>query len=196
MWRAACELEHPWRAILRLLILTGQRRGEVAGMAWAELTLEPATAAMWRMPGARTKNGHAQDVPLSPAALAVLAEVPRFVGCPLALSLARLRAPSGFGKAKERIDALLAREELPIPAWTLHDLRRTVATGLQRQGVRLEVTEAVLNHVSGSRGGIVGVYQRHAWAEEKRGALEAWGIWVVAGCGLVPHVSPQRHPAA
>lgn len=67
-----------------------------------------------------------------------------------------------------------------MPPWTLHDLRRTVATGLQRQGVRLEVTEAVLNHVSGSRGGIVGVYQRHAWAEEKRGALEAWGEWVVA----------------
>ena len=180
VWRAAGELEQPWRAILQLLILTGQRRGEVAGMAWAELTLEPAAAAVWRMPGARTKNGHAHDVPLGTAALVVLGEVPRFAGCALALSLGRPRAPSGFGKAKERLDAILARSEPAVAAWTLHDLRRTMATGLQRQGVRLEVTEAVLNHVSGSRGGIVGVYQRHAWAEEKRAALEAWGIWVTA----------------
>jgi hypothetical protein len=58
--------------------------------------------------------------------------------------------------------------------WRLHDIRRTVATGLQRQGVRLEVTEAILNHVSGSRAGVVGIYQRHDWADEKRAALEAW----------------------
>jgi len=58
--------------------------------------------------------------------------------------------------------------------WRLHDLRRTVATGLQRLGVRFEVTEAVLNHVSGSRGGIAGVYQRHDWKEEKKDALSQW----------------------
>ena len=58
--------------------------------------------------------------------------------------------------------------------WSVHDLRRTVATGLQRLGVRLEVTEAVLNHISGSRAGIAGVYQRHDWAAEKRAALDAW----------------------
>jgi integrase len=67
-----------------------------------------------------------------------------------------------------------------VKGWRLHDLRRTVATGLQRLGVRLEVTEAVLNHVSGSRAGIVGVYQRHDWAEEKRAALNAWGEHVDA----------------
>jgi integrase len=65
----------------------------------------------------------------------------------------------------------------PVP-WSVHDLRRTVATGLQRLGVRLEVTEAVLNHISGSRGGIAGVYQRHDWAAEKRAALEAWAAHV------------------
>lgn len=71
--------------------------------------------------------------------------------------------------------------------WTLHDLRRTVATGLQRLGVRLEVTEAALNHVSGSRAGIVGVYQRHAWTEEKRAALNAWAAHVL-------RVAGQREP--
>jgi hypothetical protein len=67
-----------------------------------------------------------------------------------------------------------------MSGWTLHDLRRTAATGLQKLGVRLEVTEAVLNHVSGARGGIVGVYQRHTWAEEKRAALAAWGAHIEA----------------
>lgn len=70
------------------------------------------------------------------------------------------------------MDKELERED--GPHWTLHDIRRTVATGLQRLGVRYEVTEAVLNHVSGARGGIAGVYQRHDWKDEKRIALEAW----------------------
>ena len=68
----------------------------------------------------------------------------------------------------------------PLTPWNVHDLRRTVATGLQRLGVRLEVTEAVLNHISGSRGGIAGVYQRHDWAAEKRAALDAWAEHVIS----------------
>ena len=68
----------------------------------------------------------------------------------------------------------------PIVPWSIHDLRRTVATGLQRLGVRLEVTEAVLNQISGSRAGIAGVYQRHDWATEKRAALDAWAAHVMA----------------
>ena len=67
-----------------------------------------------------------------------------------------------------------------LAPWSVHDLRRTVATGLQRLGVRLEVTEAVLNHISGSRAGIAGVYQRHDWAAEKRAALDAWAAHVLA----------------
>jgi integrase len=175
IWQASERLGSPWQAIVRLLILTGQRRSEVAGMRWAEVALEPAAQALWAMPGARTKNGHSHDVPLSAPAVAIVAAAPYFKGCPLALSDGRPNPPSGFGKAKARLDALLVP---PLPAWTLHDLRRTVATGLQRHGVRLEVTEAVLNHVSGSRGGIVGVYQRHAWAAEKRAALDAWAVHV------------------
>jgi len=87
-----------------------------------------------------------------------------------------LRSPfSGFGKAKAQLDKASG-----VADWRLHDLRRTMATGLQRLGVRLEVTEAVLNHVSGSRAGIVGIYQRHDYAAEKRAALEAWGAHVAA----------------
>ena len=77
---------------------------------------------------------------------------------------------NGFSKAKAALD-----EASGVKDWRLHDLRRTMATGLQRLGVRLEVTEAVLNHVAGSRAGIVGVYQRHTWADEKRAALNGMG---------------------
>ena len=76
---------------------------------------------------------------------------------------------SGWSKAKSALDTVSG-----VSGWWLHDLRRTLATGLQRLGVRLEVTEAVLNHLSGSRAGVVGIYQRHDWADEKRSALEAW----------------------
>ena len=97
-------------------------------------------------------------------------------------------AVRGFSRAKEGIEAAIlellkegaeARDAVKaLERWTFHDLRRTVATNLQRLGVKLEVTEAVLNHVSGSRAGIVGVYQRHEYAAEKRAALEAWGRYL------------------
>ena len=81
----------------------------------------------------------------------------------------------GWSKAKAQLDAASG-----VSGWWLHDLRRTLATGLQRLGMRLEVTEAVLNHVSGSRAGIVGIYQRHDWAAEKRAALDAWSAHLLA----------------
>ena len=97
---------------------------------------------------------------------------------------------SGWSKSKHRLD-----DRTGVTCWTLHDLRRSVATGLQRLGVRLEVTEAVLNHIAGSRAGIVGVYQRHTWADEKRAALTAWGAHVEAiieGRGADGNVTPLR----
>jgi integrase len=95
---------------------------------------------------------------------------------------------AGWSKAKAALDKAVVdaraeassggHEPAPLVPWSVHDLRRTVATGLQRQGVRLEVAEAVLNHISGS--GIAGVYQRHDWAAEKRAALDAWAAHVLA----------------
>jgi integrase len=82
---------------------------------------------------------------------------------------------SGWSKAKGRLDAAS-----DVRDWVLHDLRRTMATGLQRLGVRLEVVEAVLNHRSGSQAGIVGIYQRHDWAAEKRAALDSWAHHILA----------------
>ncbi|HZZ21157.1 MAG TPA: site-specific integrase [Roseiarcus sp.] len=164
IWRATAG-PGPFNAIVRMLVLTGQRRGEV-GMTWDELA--PDLSA-WTIPSVRTKNGVAHIAPLSPQARAILRVCPQFDDS--ALVFPGLRGPfAGFDKAKAALDRASGVED-----WRLHDIRRTVATGLQRLGVRLEVTEAVLNHIAGSRAGIVGVYQKHTWADEKRAALNAWG---------------------
>jgi integrase len=174
VWHAASGAG-AFSGIVRLLVLTGQRREEVAGMTWAELSGGSAATldfSTWTIPASRAKNGATHIVPLSAPAQDLLRNVPRFGE----LVFPGLRGPfNGWSKAKAAMDARSG-----VTNWRLHDLRRTMATGLQRLGVRLEVTEQVLNHVSGSRAGIVGIYQRHDFASEKRAALEAWGAHVLA----------------
>lgn len=192
VWRASLQLKQPLGAFYRLLILTGQRRDEVAGMQWDELDRASGT---WTIPPRRTKNGVAQIVPLSAPSIAELAALA--VGPPPSelqrlpskwptsgpvLSLTGKSPISCFSQAKKLLDdaiAELADQTNQLSPWRVHDLRRTLATGLQRLGVRFEVTEAVLNHVSGAKGGVAGIYQRHDWAEEKREALEAWSKKVI-----------------
>jgi integrase len=182
IWRAT-DPATTFGAIVRTLILTGQRREEVGGMTWGEVAADLST---WTLAGVRAKNGATHLVPLSAPVVDLLktrvrgrAEDFVFPG--------RTGAFNGWSKSKERLDTTILKtrqktdpEAQSMPEWRLHDLRRTLATGLQRLGVRLEVTESVLNHVSGSGGGIVGVYQRHDWATEKRAALDAWGEHVKA----------------
>ena len=181
LWTAAGSLGDPWVGLFRTMILTGQRRGEVAGMRWDEVDLDTGT---WTLPASRTKNNRQHMLPLTPQMVALIKATTRREAAEFVFEGVRKTAPTGFGKLKARLDDGMAelaadRERKPAP-WTLHDIRRTVATGLQRLGVRLEVTEAILNHVSGSRSGIVGVYQRHGWEKEKRAALEAWTAHVMA----------------
>jgi integrase len=192
IWRAAGDAASPYRTIIRLLILTGQRRGEVAGMICDEISEDLAN---WSLPPERTKNGTAHTVPLSAPARDLLkpllpdhASEWRASGR-LVLQGASGTPFAGWSKAKEALDKAIidarakafkgdSKASTSLNPWSVHDLRRTLATGLQRLGVRLEVTEAVLNHISGSRGGIAGVYQRHDWAVEKRAALDAWASHV------------------
>jgi integrase len=113
-------------------------------------------------------------------ALSLLTELPRFVGGDFVFGQGGQVPFANVGHAKARLDRIIAEARgEPIPAWRLHDIRRTVATGLQRLGTRLEVIEAVLGHVSGSRAGIVGIYQRHRFEDEARAALTAWGEYVI-----------------
>ena len=170
IWRAA-DPTTTHGAIVRTLILTGQRREEVGALAWDELS--PDVTA-WTLPGARSKNGAPHVVPLSAPVRALLEARPR-VGALVFGGRSATGGFNGWALRKARLDAACG-----VTGWRLHDLRRTMATGLQRLGVRLEVTEAVLNHVAGSRAGIVGVYQRHDYAAEKRAALDAWAAHVLA----------------
>jgi integrase len=175
VWRAADKLGGTFSPLVKMLALTGQRRDEVARMRWEELDLD---ARLWTLPPARTKNNQPHEVPLSKAALAVLQNVPRIASSPFVLTTNGGASPaSGYSKNKRRLDALLPAD---MPPWRLHDLRRSCASGLARLGINLPVIEKVLNHSSGSFAGIVGVYQKHSFADEKRAALEAWGSFVTA----------------
>lgn len=173
IWLAADRLGGPFAALVQLLLLTGQRRDEVARMTWSEVDLE---ARLWTLPAARTKNGRLHEIPLSEPAIAILTALPR-IGDSFVITNDGETAASNYGKNKQRLDALLPGD---TPSWWLHDLRRTTASGMARLGINLPTIEKILNHASGSFGGIVGVYQRHDFAQEKRSALEAWGRHVLA----------------
>ena len=187
VWRAAESLGDTFGVGVRLLIATGARREEIFAARWAEVDVEPPSL---RLPPERNKVKEPRLIPLSPLAVGILAALPRLGA--FVVSVRGDKPYTNIGHAKAALDLAIARrraaarlgrelrpEELPtaddfLPAWRLHDLRRSVATGLQRLGVRLEAIEAVLGHVSGSRAGIVGVYQRHRFEAEAREALAAW----------------------
>jgi integrase len=168
---AATKMGGPFGALIRLLVLTGQRRDEVARIRWAEIDLD---GRLWTLARERVKNDAPHDVPLSKAVVAILQTLPR-IGTEYVLTTNGKAPASNYAKNKRRLDALLPDD---MPAWRLHDIRRSVASGMARLGVNLPVIEKVLNHRSGSFAGIVSVYQRHDFAAEKRRGLEAWGAYV------------------
>jgi integrase len=172
IWKASGD--DIYGSIVKLLALTGLRADEVASLKWSEISLDNEVISL---PGERVKNKRAHDIPIVPAVRAILEAQPRRVNADGSLRDFVFGTGqggfSGWSKAKKQLDERIAAGATVAP-WRLHDLRRSLATNLQRLGVRLEVTEAILNHVGGSRGGIVGVYQRHDWANEKRAALAAW----------------------
>jgi len=183
LWSAASAMEWPYGPYLRLLLLTAQRRSEVAGMRWDELALDGNDPG-WLIPGSRTKNGRDQWVPLAGNCIDILNSLPRVMNkdrkAEFCFTTTGNTPISGFTKAKFDVDAgilELAKKEnvkVVIPAWTLHDLRRTAATGMARLGYPIHVVEAVLNHKSGTISGVAAVYNRHDYAAEKRAALEGW----------------------
>ena len=218
IWNASDALGYPFGPVIKLLILTGQRRAEVANMAWAEIDLD---AAVWRIPKERTKNGKAHEVDLSPQAIEVLKSVkrngptlfparkaPSRKAVPARVDVtAETQGVRGFSAAKRKLDGeaeALWQEALakakaknvgPMRPWRMHDLRRTAATGMAGMGFAPHVIERVLNHISGVQSGLVGVYQRHEYRAERKAALTAWGAQVEAvakGEALPSNVRPLR----
>ena len=170
VWQAATDW--PFGHIVRLLVLTGARRSEIGHLVWGEVQGDMIT-----LEGARTKSGKGHVIPLSSPALELLQSVPR-IGDNFIFTLNGLKPVSSWGQAKVRLD-----KRSGVTGWRIHDLRRTTATGMQKLGVGLQTVEALLGHTSGSRAGVVGIYQRHDFAAEKRAALKAWGAHVMALVG-------------
>jgi len=183
LWRAA-DADPVFGPLYKFLTLTGQRRDEARGATWDEFDLE---TGIWTIPAGRAKNGREHELPLSDQAVDLLSNIPR-IGRrpPMVFTTTGTSMISGMARAKRRLDErmlAIARQEnskATIVPWVLHDLRRTCATGLQRLGVALPVIEKVLNHTSGSFAGIVGVYQRHDFADEKKAALDGWARHIIS----------------
>jgi integrase len=170
-----------YAAIVAILAHTGQRKSEVGGIARSEINLKTRT---WTIPSERAKNGLAHEVWLSDPVLAILETAMARPGREDRENIfgeTSGRGFNGWSKAKERLDRRIEKiiGRKPV-SWRLHDLRRTVASGMARLGINLPIIEKVLNHTSGSFRGVVGVYQRHDFAKEKAAALAQWAAHVTA----------------
>jgi integrase len=167
VWNAVGE-DH-YGLVVRLLILTGQRRDEIAELRWSEVDFDKALIVL---PPARVKNNTKHELPISPQVLAILRKlngVNPTLGNGGGGNDERVFKNLGWTARKGKLDAAVS-----IPHWTLHDLRRTCATGLAQLGVFPHVIECVMNHLSGFRAGVAGIYQRHRYLDEMREALERW----------------------
>ena len=171
VWHAADAIGYPFGSIVKLLILTAQRRDEVAGVTWSELDLDHGT---WTIGAERAKNGQAHTVHLSPAAQTILKKLPRRSDSDFVFTTTGKSAVSGFSKAKARLDRLS-----DVAEWRLHDLRRTAATMMaERLELSHVVVDKILNHRSGALRGTAAVYQRGEYLKERQSALVRWGEFV------------------
>ena len=170
VWGAAPAINEVFGRMIRLLALTGCRRSEISDLEWTEIDF---ARAVIELPGSRTKNSLAHTVPLAPVALEILADVPR---------RSTARVFSGFRSwswAKARLDALVS-----LPAWTVHDIRRSVSTGLHEHlQADPHLVELVINHASGSKAGVAGRYDRSVRLGERRAVLEAWACLILEAAG-------------
>jgi integrase len=207
VWDAAGELGYPFGHFFQMALATGQRREEVARMRWADID---EAERIWTLSSEMTKAGRAHVVPLSAFAQEILAEAkererllqaePDRARLRTCVFTTRADRPiSGYSKAKARLDKVVATTRkgeglAAIDAWTIHDLRRTVGTGLGKLGVPRFIIARVLNHADRT---VTGIYDRHEYLEEKRLALEAWGTYlanliVPPGADVVPIHSAAR----
>ena len=165
---AARRTTRPYGAIVELLALLGQRRSEVAEMLWREVDIEKK---LWTIPAERAKNSRAHFVHLAPRALEIILAQPKLNGLVFP-------TPSGkpfmeFSNMKLQLD-----KECGVSGWVLHDLRRTVVSGMASLGVFPHVADKVLNHQSGTISGVAAVYQRHEFLLERKAAMELWDEYI------------------
>lgn len=168
LWEVFGDEGYPFGDCMKFLMLSGQRRAEVAEMRWPEIDLEKR---LWTLPSQRAKNGRQHTVPITDAMLDVLRRVPRFIGSDYVFTTTGKSPVSGFGRLKDRLDKELPEGTEP---WIIHDLRRTMSTNMAMLGVPQPVTEALLNHKTGVVSGVAAIYNVYSYADEKREALDKW----------------------
>lgn len=167
---------------LKLLLLTGQRRSEITGLRWNEVTDLDGEYPSLDLDRSRTKNKQPHRVPLSRQAAAILKGLPR--SGELVFTTTGKTPLSGFSHVKDRLDAWIAVERErqgrdPIPPWTLHDLRRTMVTVMNEHlSVSPHIVEAIVNHIGPAKQGVAGVYNRALYLDERRTALQGWADWL------------------
>jgi integrase len=164
VWDAAERMGFPYGPLFRLLILTGQREREVSDMSWSEGNFDQA---LWTVPSIRMKGARAHEIPLAPAATALLKSLPRFTAGDFVFTTTDgAKSVNGFSKAKSRIDKLSGVEN-----WKIHDLRRTMRTHLSALPVQDMVRELIIAH---ARPGLHKVYDQHNYRDEKLECLMLW----------------------
>jgi integrase len=167
VWSAADHAGYPFGPFVKMLLLTGQRRSEVANMRWEEID-----NGVWTIPSTKTKNKQEHEVPLTTAAVQLLGGIPNTGDFVFLSGRSKSGNPiSGFSKAKASLDAHIHNSGETLKNWGYHDLRRTVRTHMSRLKVASGVAERVLNHAPQ---GVEAIYDRHGYLEEKRKALNTW----------------------
>ena len=187
-WKATDEVNGAFAAALKLLLLTGQRRNEIGGLRWDELSED---ASEIRLSGTRTKNHRPHVIPLSPMAKEIVAGIPRIDGCEFVFTTNAKTPVRGWSKVKADLDA-----EMGIAHWRIHDIRRTCVTGMAELGIAPHLIELIVNHVSGARAGVAGTYNRSELMGERCAALGRWaqhvhGLVTERAANVAP-IRPRR----
>jgi integrase len=170
IWRAFPQVGEPFASIYKLLTLTGARLREIAAAKWPEVNLDAATLTV---EAERTKNGDTLIIPLPPLAVELLRSVPRLSGpYVFGFATAGQRPPGALSAAKARLDAAITAAQVAMPAFVIHDLRRTVRSNLGRLGIPANIAELTIGHKQGNT--LIQTYDRWAYLDERRQALQRW----------------------
>lgn len=174
IWLACEKTNYPFGPLVRFLFLTGQRRGEAASIKWEYLDEEKQ---LWNLPREDTKSDRSHSVHLTPVALKLIKEAPHLGD--YVFSSTGDRPFENFSRAKKILDKKIKAmrpkdDKSKMASWTLHDIRRTVATGMARLEIAPHIVEKILNHTSGSIRGVAAIYNRHKYTDEMKAALEKW----------------------
>ena len=194
LWQAFDTAGPAFANMLKLLLLTGQREGEIAALRWSEVADLDGEDPKIELSSERTKNHKPHIIPLAPQAAEIIKAQPRFKGGIYVFTSGDgTNHLKGFSKGKAKIDAALSEAGVTMPPWRIHDLRRTVATGLSEWlEIEPHVIESILNHISGFKAGVAGNYNRALYLTQRTTALASWANMVdellgkAAGGNVVP----------